>query len=137
MEKEIKHNDYLFVYNKKENNPGVEGFLDVHIDHYIMEVYGVKKNLLNNVKSVSRLLDKISSGLNLRVVKNFFYPFEPGVSGILIIAESHLAIHTWPEKHYAHIDLITCSKDTDFSNLNKLLEKTFEPEYYEITKLVY
>jgi len=46
------------------------------------------------------------------IIKAHFHQFVPqGVSGSVIIAESHFNIHTWPENNYAAVDLFTCGKD--------------------------
>ncbi|MEM9423849.1 MAG: adenosylmethionine decarboxylase, partial [Spirochaetota bacterium] len=48
------------------------------------------------------------------IVSRTFHQFNPhGVSGVVIISESHLTIHTWPEHGYASLDLYTCGKETD------------------------
>ena len=45
------------------------------------------------------------------VVKTVFHHFSPhGISGVVVIAESHLAVHTWPEHGYASIDIFTCGE---------------------------
>ena len=59
------------------------------------------------------------------IIKAHFHQFVPqGVSGSVIIAESHFNIHTWPENNYAAIDLFTCGKDLNpQSAVNYLVEK--------------
>jgi S-adenosylmethionine decarboxylase len=48
------------------------------------------------------------------IMESAFHRFEPqGVSGTVILAESHLSIHTWPEKGYAAMDFYTCGDHTD------------------------
>lgn len=48
------------------------------------------------------------------VVAEMFHQFEPhGVSGVVVIAESHLTVHTWPERSFAAVDLFTCSATVD------------------------
>lgn len=48
------------------------------------------------------------------VVAEMFHQFEPhGVSGVVVIAESHLTVHTWPERAFAAVDLFTCSPTVD------------------------
>lgn len=48
------------------------------------------------------------------VVAEMFHQFEPhGVSGVVVIAESHLTVHTWPERSFAAVDLFTCSPTLD------------------------
>jgi S-adenosylmethionine decarboxylase proenzyme len=58
------------------------------------------------------------------IVSECFHRFSPhGISGVLVIAESHLAIHTWPEHGYAAVDLFTCSQtlrpDACFAHLRE------------------
>jgi len=51
---------------------------------------------------------------NATVVTSTFHHFYPqGVSGVVVVSESHLAIHTWPEKGYAALDIYTCGDTTD------------------------
>ena len=51
---------------------------------------------------------------NATIMESAFHRFEPqGVSGTVILAESHLSIHTWPEKGYAAMDFYTCGDHTD------------------------
>ena len=48
------------------------------------------------------------------IVKSVFHTFNPwGVSGVIVIEESHLTIHTWPEYKYAAVDLFTCGDMLD------------------------
>lgn len=48
------------------------------------------------------------------IMESAFHRFEPqGVSGTVILAESHISIHTWPEKGYAAMDFYTCGDHTD------------------------
>lgn len=48
------------------------------------------------------------------VLESVFHRFEPmGVSGVVVIAESHLAVHAWPEHRYAAVDLFTCGASVD------------------------
>ena len=51
---------------------------------------------------------------NAEILKTAFHRFQPqGVSGVVVIAESHLSIHTWPEAGYAAVDFYTCGDHTD------------------------
>ena len=61
------------------------------------------------------------------VVQKCFHMFNPhGVSGVVIIAESHLAIHTWPELGYAAVDLFTCGESCDPKVAYQYLKKAFK-----------
>ncbi len=51
---------------------------------------------------------------NAEILKVVFHRFEPqGVSGVVVLAESHISIHTWPEAGYAAVDFYTCGDHTD------------------------
>ena len=60
------------------------------------------------------------------VVQKCFHQFNPhGVSGVVIISESHLAIHTWPELGYAAVDLFTCGEQCDPKVAYEFLKERF------------
>lgn len=53
-------------------------------------------------------------GCGATVLEDSFHYFSPqGVSGVVVIAESHIAIHTWPEHEYAAVDIFTCGTTVD------------------------
>ncbi len=56
------------------------------------------------------------------IVAEVFHQFSPhGVSGVVVIAESHLTIHTWPERSFAAVDLFTCSTTLDHALVERLV----------------
>jgi S-adenosylmethionine decarboxylase len=78
-----------------------------------MDVSGCKPNLLNNLTFLKKLLVEAAERANATVLNVAFHHFTPqGVSGVVVISESHLSIHTWPEYGYAALDFYTCG-DTD------------------------
>lgn len=77
--------------------------------HLLAEYHGCEANLLNDVHAVETMMTAAAEAAGTRVVKTVFHRFEPqGVSGVVVIEESHLSIHTWPEKGYAAVDCYTC-----------------------------
>src|SRR5690554_8003446 len=77
--------------------------------HILCEAYGCDAQVLNDLDAVQRIMvdAAIVSGAEVREVA--FHHFSPyGVSGVVVISESHLAIHTWPEYGYAAVDVYTC-----------------------------
>lgn len=63
------------------------------------------------------------------IVSETFHTFSPhGVSGVIVIAESHVAIHTWPEYGYAAVDIFTCGETIDPWVIHRHLEEEFEAE---------
>lgn len=77
--------------------------------HILAEFYGCCPNVLNNVELIEGLMTEAAVKCGATVVAKKFHMFSPyGVSGVVIISESHLTIHTWPEIGYAAVDLFTC-----------------------------
>ena len=82
--------------------------------HVLAELYGCRRDVLNDVKKVQELMvaAAIRAGAEVREVA--FHKFSPqGVSGVVVISESHLAVHTWPEYGYAAVDVFTCGERVD------------------------
>jgi S-adenosylmethionine decarboxylase proenzyme len=70
------------------------------------------------------------------ILSNFLHKFSPqGVSGVVIIAESHLAIHTWPENSYAGVDFFTCGTRVDPLIAYEYLREQLESKYSNYVKL--
>ena len=77
--------------------------------HLLAEYYECNANILNNVQLIEDVMTEAAVRCGATVVQKNFHHFSPyGVSGVVIIAESHLTIHTWPEYGYASVDLFTC-----------------------------
>lgn len=75
----------------------------------VAEFYSCDEKLLNDVEFVRDAMTAAANKAGAHIVAQTFHHFSPhGVSGAVIIAESHLAIHTWPEYGYAAVDLFTC-----------------------------
>lgn len=79
--------------------------------HFLLELHDIDFNILDNKEEIeSHLLTSIE-GSGATYVNHFFHQFSPqGVSGAIIIAESHISIHTWPEHGYAALDVFTCGE---------------------------
>jgi len=80
-------------------------------------MYECDKIILNNVNLIKKILIQSAEVSGATIIKSHFHEFNPyGVSGIIVIAESHFSIHTWPEYGYCAIDIFTCG---DLINNNK------------------
>jgi S-adenosylmethionine decarboxylase len=88
--------------------------------HFIIELYECPYGNLDNRDLISNLLIKAVDQSGATLIHPYFHQFSPqGVSGVVVIAESHFTIHTWPEYGYAAIDIFTCS---DAMNINRAIE---------------
>ncbi len=79
--------------------------------HYILELYDCPAELLSDPQFIEKEMNAAAIEMHASIVNSNFHHFNPyGVSGVIIIKESHLTIHTWPEYGYAAIDIFTCGK---------------------------
>ena len=74
-----------------------------------VELFACAEALLRNAHFLEEMLIEAAEASGATIVDSVFHTFNPnGTSGVLIIAESHIAIHTWPEYRYAAVDIFTC-----------------------------
>jgi S-adenosylmethionine decarboxylase len=77
--------------------------------HLLLELKCCDKEVLNDVSLLRKALLAAADECGATILGESFHQFSPqGVSGVVIIAESHLFIHTWPEYGYAAADIFTC-----------------------------
>lgn len=76
--------------------------------HILAEFFNCDKDILNDPTQIEKLMIDAAKEANATVLSTSVRTFEPfGVSAVVIIAESHLTIHTWPEYGYAAVDFFT------------------------------
>lgn len=76
---------------------------------FALELTGCTFAALATIEGVEATMRLAAKAIDATVLSGHFHQFEPhGVSGVLVISESHFAVHTWPELGYAAIDLFTC-----------------------------
>lgn len=77
--------------------------------HLIAEFYGCNPKTLDDTERIRAEMLDAANAVGATVVGEVFHRFSPqGVSGSVVIAESHLSIHTWPETGYVAVDIYTC-----------------------------
>jgi S-adenosylmethionine decarboxylase len=82
--------------------------------HLLVELGGCDPGRLDDPQAILALIRGGAAAAGTRLLSEAVHRFEPvGVTGFGLLAESHLAVHTWPERGYAAIDLMTCRTDTD------------------------
>ena len=92
----------------------------------MVELYDCDPALLNDVEFVRCEMEQAAVQCGATVVENVIHQFNPhGISGVVLIAESHLTIHTWPEYGYAALDLFTCGEEIDPEIAFDHLERKF------------
>ena len=94
--------------------------------HILAEFFDCDPNVLNNPALVEKYMLDAALECGATIVNKCFHLFAPhGVSGVVIISESHLAIHTWPEFGYAAVDLFTCGEQCDPKVSYEFLKRKF------------
>jgi S-adenosylmethionine decarboxylase proenzyme len=82
--------------------------------HTLLELHGCEPAMLNSPSALKELLCASVILGHGTIVTDVFHTFSPhGVSGVVVIAESHVAIHTWPERGYAAVDIFSCGSTLD------------------------
>jgi S-adenosylmethionine decarboxylase len=77
--------------------------------HLLLELFDCDSDAINNLEAVKGALVEAAKRAHATIVDVVFHEFNPfGVSGVVVIAESHLSIHTWPEYRYAAVDIFSC-----------------------------
>lgn len=88
--------------------------------HTLLELHGCPAALLANSDALRPLLLAAVRAAGATVVTEVFHNFSPhGVSGVIVIAESHVAIHTWPEHAYAAVDIFSCNLALDQTAMSR------------------
>jgi len=99
--------------------------------HIILELYGCNVETLSKPIEMEQILQAAALAMGATIVKSTFHHFSPlGVSGVVIIIESHLTVHTWPEYGYAAVDIFTCG-ELEWRKGLDLLEKKLKVKKME------
>lgn len=82
--------------------------------HLLIELCSCNTQKIDNLDYLEKIMTQAAEVAGATVLKTAFQDFNPqGVSGVVVIAESHLTIHTWPEYGYAAVDIFTCGSRVD------------------------
>jgi len=105
--------------------------------HLMLDGYGCEKSKLEDLNLIYRILDELPTRIGMtRIMPPYVFkysglkPEDWGISGFVLIAESHISIHTFPEKNFVTVDIFSCKEfDADFAS--KYLQKAFAMEKVE------
>jgi S-adenosylmethionine decarboxylase len=111
--------------------------MDTTSHHFLIELNSVDYSLLDDVLAIENIfLDAVRKS-SATYVNHYFHKFSPhGVSGVVVIAESHLSIHTWPENGYAALDVFTCGEKSIGDTIVFNILKSFNTDEYTVTYLL-
>jgi len=104
--------------------------------HSLIEFYDCSNEKLNNPDFLKDILSKAAIEAGAEIVETVFHTFSPhGVTGVIIIAESHLSIHTWPEYGYAAVDIFTCGDLIDNMKGLEIIKDALQCGHYSIVEM--
>jgi len=94
--------------------------------HLLLDLWGAKH--LSDPVLIDAALREAAEAAGATILHSHFHHFSPngGVSGVVVLAESHISIHTWPERHFAAVDIFMCGACDPYRSL-PLLKAAFEP----------
>ncbi len=105
--------------------------------HFIVELSKCNASKLNDLAGVREILSQAAIEAKTEIKELAFHHFYPqGVSGVVVIAESHLSVHTWPENGYAALDIYTCGETADPVKAFEYIAKAFESDGIHVTEIV-
>ena len=102
----------------------------------LIELQDCDKEVLNNLGFLRDAMVAAAVDCGATVMGESFHHFSPqGVSGVLVIAESHLSIHTWPEYGYAAADIFTCGTSVEPEKAAEALIEKLGAKNHSLTEI--
>lgn len=104
--------------------------------HLIIEYHGCDPAVLDDKELIETYLVKAVRLSGAAIIKPFFHQFSPhGVTGVVVIAESHFSVHTWPEYGYAALDIFTCGDEIRAEPAVSFLRESLGAGHYSVMEI--
>ncbi|MEO0270949.1 MAG: adenosylmethionine decarboxylase [candidate division WOR-3 bacterium] len=105
-------------------------------EHYIVEASGCDPQIIGNVEKMQEILVNAAHKANVKIWAVSFHRFPPqGVSGVIVISESHISVHTWPEYGYVALDIYTCGEHSNPEEAVNFALQEFKAENVHISEI--
>ena len=102
--------------------------------HILADLAGIRSELLDDEASLRGLIERATAEAGGTLLATNSHQFEPcGVTAIVLLAESHISIHTWPELGEAAVDVYTCGVKMDGRAALDAVLRALEPETFHLT----
>lgn len=126
----------IFELQKKQEPQYTKKVKEALGEHILADFFDCSAKILKDVNLIKEHMHEAANKANATIVSENFHTFSPwGVSGAIIIKESHLTIHTWPEYQYAAVDLFTCGDSLDSWSAFEYLKEKLECQKMEINDI--
>lgn len=101
--------------------------------HLLLDLWGATR--LDDPELIDEALCKGAIAAGATILHSHFHHFSPngGVSGVVVLAESHISIHTWPERNFAAIDIFMCGECNPYDAV-PMLREAFEPDTIQLAE---
>lgn len=104
--------------------------------HIIADMYGVNPETLARVERMKEIFEGAVKFAKLSKISSDYYQFRPeGASGIVLIAESHLSFHTWPEYGLVTLDIYTCGDPKQAELAYEYIKERLNPSRVELIRI--
>jgi S-adenosylmethionine decarboxylase len=106
------------------------------IEQLLIDAYRCDANL-DDADFLMETLELAAKEVKAKIVRRVTQKFDPvGVGAILILAETHLSAHTWPEHRYAAVDIFICGEEKDPHKVWSVIKGKLKPQSIEINELI-
>jgi S-adenosylmethionine decarboxylase len=104
--------------------------------HVLLDLYGIPASQLDDLDHLRACLEQAARDGGAHVVESRFSRFSPqGASGVVILAESHVAVHTWPELGFAAVDVFTCGAPSVADGVADAVVRLLAPTRFETKRI--
>jgi S-adenosylmethionine decarboxylase proenzyme len=104
--------------------------------HLIVEYADCTAGHLDDIDFIKKSLLEAVRRSGATIIDSVFHRYAPqGVSGVVVIAESHMSIHTWPEYNYAAVDFFTCGNTVDPYLAKEYIKEMLGSEQVSVTEV--
>jgi S-adenosylmethionine decarboxylase len=99
--------------------------------HLLLDLWGAEN--LADPNHIDRALRDAAVTAGATILHSHFHHFSPngGVSGVVVLAESHISIHTWPERSFAAVDIFMCGDCNPYDSI-PVLKSAFTPDSVQV-----
>jgi len=103
--------------------------------HLLIELWDCNGRINDRVAVETAIVEAVAA-IGATIVNLHVHAFSPqGVTGLAVLAESHLSLHSWPEHAYLAADVYTCGKTTQPENAVDVLARWFEPQHIDVQEV--